>query len=156
MKTEIVKLINRIESEIGKTPTGELRNLLCDTNIMIHTLNKLIDTQKKTNEKKILNMNMKTGIELIAIERQEQIDKHGRTIKSDIETNKAYQLTEAAAVLSTELFRSSKKRFAAMPDDWDDEVSLKMCRKNRKERLIIAGALIAAELDKICTEEIIN
>lgn len=93
------------------------------------------------------------GIELIAKERKEQIEKHGRTIESDIETNKAYQLTEAAAVLSTELARSSKKRFAMMPDDWDDEISLKMCRKSRKERLIIAGALIAAELDKICALE---
>ena len=92
---------------------------------------------------------MKTGIELIAIERQEQIDKHGRTIESDIANNKAYQLTEAAAVLCTEKVRSSKQRFSLMPDDWDDEISLKMCRKSRKERLIIAGALIAAELDKI-------
>lgn len=92
---------------------------------------------------------MKTGIELIAIERQEQIEKHGRTIESDINNNKAYQLTEAAAVLLTEKVRSAKQRFSLMPDDWDDEISLKMCRKSRKERLIIAGALIAAELDKI-------
>ncbi len=96
---------------------------------------------------------MKTGIELIAKERQEQIEKHGRTIESDIELNRAYQLTEAAAVLSTEMARSSKKRFAMMPDDWDDEISLKMCKKGRKERLIIAGALIAAELDKILALE---
>jgi len=92
---------------------------------------------------------MKTGVELIAQERAEQIEKHGRTIESDIANNKAYQLTEAAAVLSTERFRSSKQRFSLMPDDWDDEISLKICRKSRKERLIIAGALIAAELDKI-------
>lgn len=93
------------------------------------------------------------GIELITKERKEQIEKHGRTIESDIELNKAYQLTEAAAVLSTEMVRSSKKRFAMMPDDWDDVISLKMCKKPRKERLIIAGALIAAELDKICALE---
>ena len=96
---------------------------------------------------------MKTGIELIAEEREEQINKHGRTIDSDRENNKAYQLTEAAAILSTEMFRSSKKRFAAMPDEWDDEICLKMCRKDRKQRLIIAGALIAAELDKIITNK---
>ena len=94
-----------------------------------------------------------TGIELITKERKEQIEKHGRTIESDIKLNKAYQLTEAAAVLSTEMARSSKKRFAMMPDDWDDEISLKMCKKGRKERLIIAGALIAAELDKIIALE---
>lgn len=92
---------------------------------------------------------MKTGIELIAQERAEQIEKHGITVEKDAEINKAYQLTEAAAVLSTEKVRSSKQRFSLMPDDWDDEICLKMCRKKRKERLIIAGALIAAELDKI-------
>lgn len=90
-----------------------------------------------------------TGIELIAKERQEQIHKHSKTIESDVANNKAYQLTEAAAVLSTEKFRSSKQRFSLMPDDWDDEISLKMCRKSRKERLIIAGALIAAEIDRL-------
>jgi len=90
-----------------------------------------------------------TGIELIAIERQEQIEKHGRTIESDMQTNKAHQLTEAAAVLCTEMARSPKKRFAMFPDDWDSEICLKMCKKSRKKRLIIAGALIAAELDKI-------
>ena len=96
---------------------------------------------------------MSKGIELIAQERKEQIEKHGRTVESDIEINKAYQLTEVAAILSTEKARSSKQRFSMMPDDWDDIISLKMCRKPRKQRLIIAGALIAAELDKICALE---
>ncbi len=31
------KLIKRIEDEINKTPTSELRNLLCDINILIQT-----------------------------------------------------------------------------------------------------------------------
>ena len=32
---EIPELIKRVEVEINKTPTGELRNLLCDTNIVL-------------------------------------------------------------------------------------------------------------------------
>lgn len=32
---EIQELIKRVEVEINKTPTGELRNLLCDTNIVL-------------------------------------------------------------------------------------------------------------------------
>lgn len=32
---EIQKLIKRVEVEINKTPTGELRNLLCDANIVL-------------------------------------------------------------------------------------------------------------------------
>lgn len=32
---EIGNLIKRVESEINKTPTGKLRNLLCDVNIVL-------------------------------------------------------------------------------------------------------------------------
>ena len=32
---QIQELIKRLESEINKTPTGELRNLLCDANIVL-------------------------------------------------------------------------------------------------------------------------
>lgn len=45
---------------------------------------------------------MKSGIELIAAERQEQIEKHGRTIKSDIANNKDFQLSYAASTLCCE------------------------------------------------------
>jgi hypothetical protein len=93
--------------------------------------------------------NRMNGIELIAKERQEQIDKHGISVENDATYNKAYQLTEAAAILATELFPSPRKRFAAMPSDWNDKQCLKMANKPRFQRLAIAGALIAAELDKI-------
>jgi hypothetical protein len=36
---ETQELIKRVELEILKTPTGELRNLLCDVNIMLQTIN---------------------------------------------------------------------------------------------------------------------
>ena len=32
---EIQELIKRVEAEISKTPTGKLRNLLCDANIVL-------------------------------------------------------------------------------------------------------------------------
>lgn len=32
---ELQELIKRIEVEINKTPSGELRNLLCDANILL-------------------------------------------------------------------------------------------------------------------------
>jgi len=94
-----------------------------------------------------------TGVELISKERREQIEKHGRTVQMDVDHNRAYQLAEAASVLTTEKFRNSKHRFSLMPEEWDDEISLKMCKKGRKERLAIAGALIAAELDRIIENE---
>lgn len=42
---------------------------------------------------------MKTGIELIAEERREQIEKHGRTIERDILYNRTRQLSSGAAML---------------------------------------------------------
>ena len=92
---------------------------------------------------------MKTGIELIAEERQEQIEKHNRTIESDIKNNGAFQLSKAAAALIHPDFRTAKDRFRVMPNEWDDLITLKMCRKSYEDRLVIAGALIAAEIDRI-------
>ena len=41
---EIKELLLRIESEIAKTPTSDLRNLLCDANIVIRSLDNRINT----------------------------------------------------------------------------------------------------------------
>lgn len=86
---------------------------------------------------------MKTGIELIAEERQEQITKHGRAIDKDIEQNHEGQLiTGAIAII--------KADDSEMPADWNDLIlNQKMVDKPYKERLVIAGALIAAEIDRI-------
>ena len=92
---------------------------------------------------------METGIELIRKEREEQILKHGRTTELDIQANKRMQLADAAAVLATPLIGTPRKRLSLMPSDWDDTIALKMCSKSYKERLILAGALLAAELDRL-------
>jgi len=92
---------------------------------------------------------MKTGIELIAQERKEQIEKHGRTIEKDVIENAGLQLSTGASVLINRSFKSSRQRLSLMPDEWDDLICLKMVSKTYKERLIIAGALIAAEIDRL-------
>jgi len=99
---------------------------------------------------------MKTGIELIAEERQEQIEKHGRSVEQDVKNNKALQLSAAASVLIHHDIRTPRKRLAIMPTSWDDDICFKMCKKEYKERLIIAGALIAAEIDRIQNTTIYN
>lgn len=38
MDKEISELVKRLEAEISNTPTGELRDLLCDANITIQSL----------------------------------------------------------------------------------------------------------------------
>ncbi len=87
---------------------------------------------------------MKTGIELITEERQEHFTKHGRTIESDARTNSNRELRDAAS----ELFKNDPylKRF---PVDWQGPIMAHAMAKSYKDRLVIAGALIAAEIDRI-------
>ena len=87
---------------------------------------------------------MKTGIELIAIERQEQIEKHGRTIESDVIGNSKRELKNAAMELIEDW-----PKFDDMPNSWKSPIMRHAIQKGYKERLIIAGALIASEIDRL-------
>lgn len=91
---------------------------------------------------------MKTGIELITQERKEQIEKHGRSIQSDIDTNNFGQLAWAASWLTSRYLKDRGVKYTA-PTGWDLQAWQKIHDKPYKERLIIAGALIAAEIDRI-------
>lgn len=86
----------------------------------------------------------KSGVELIAIERKEQLEKHGRSRLADARSNNRRQLRYAAHVLI-----GDRSFISDPPIDWSPEIWEKMKRKPVKQRLIIAGALIAAELDRI-------
>jgi len=88
-----------------------------------------------------------TGIELIAKERQEQIEKHGRTLESDQRQNGSYQLSIAATKILS--YPADVHNHNIPPVGWDVDIYKKMASKSYKERLIIAGALIAAEIDRI-------
>lgn len=90
----------------------------------------------------------KTGIELIAKERQEQIEKHGRTIEKDVSENDNEQLSLGALMLLSVDYEEGIDH-ASYPEGWDEEICTKMIGKSYEERLIIAGALIAAELDRL-------
>jgi len=88
---------------------------------------------------------MKTGVELIAIERAEQIEKHGRTPERDVKENHDHQLRYGAQ----RIIDVPKNRYNNPPDGWTPGIWEKMCDKSYTERLIIAGALIAAEIDRL-------
>jgi hypothetical protein len=95
---------------------------------------------------------MKTGIELIAKERQEQIEKHRRTVVKDVQLNTHFQLSEAASVLCCESWGCAELEDIIedhCPSGWDDILWAKMMNKSYEERLILAGALIAAEIDRL-------
>ena len=89
-----------------------------------------------------------TGAGLIQDERAKQI-KRKFDVKHDLRVNGGGQLTEAVLKLV------DKKAVAkqSAPRMWDKELWAKMQKKQRKEKLIVAGALIAAEIDCILAEE---
>lgn len=86
----------------------------------------------------------KTGIQLITQERNEQIHKHNIQVCDDKANNDNEQLRRGARKLL-----SPSPNELPPPEGWSDHIWQKMSNKSVKERLIIAGALIAAELDRI-------
>ncbi len=99
---------------------------------------------------------MKTGIELIAEERQEQIEKHGRTVQSDIDFNKENQLISGIMLMVSSLgflkagIEMPKEAFEDLrPEGWGREICWKMLSKPEIEQLQIIGAFAAAEIDRI-------
>lgn len=92
---------------------------------------------------------MKTGVELITEERQKQIDKHGFTGKHHAMHPELYeddQLIYAAHVLSD---RELEVGDYQEPDNWDADWFDRLVDRPYLERLTIAGALIAAEIDRL-------
>lgn len=83
-----------------------------------------------------------TGIERIAKEREEQIHKHGKSVTSDYFTHPNNELVAAAFALIAE----SEEDF---PVAFEKKQVRKMLKKSDIERLAIAGALLAAEIDRI-------
>ncbi len=95
---------------------------------------------------------MRTGIELIAIERKEQIEKHGYTIQEDV--NRYEDFAPDTGDLAKAAISSIVGNRKEFPYSWTDSPFIdKICAKNYKDRLIVAGALIAAEIDLIIANE---
>jgi hypothetical protein len=93
-------------------------------------------------------MTQLTGVELIAKERQEQIEKHGQTIERDLRDNENQQLAIGAQMLLAAEWEEGIDS-ESYPYGWNKEICHHMLSKPYKERLIIAGALIAAEIDRL-------
>lgn len=90
---------------------------------------------------------MKNGIELIAQERQEQIEKHGYSKERD----KRYtggQLLQAAQFCLV-----PKRSNSDWPQDWSTSPKYKIFDKSRIGQLACAGAFYMAENDRIGEEK---
>lgn len=98
---------------------------------------------------------MKTGVELIAKERQRQIKQEGHTLKSDQDTNRSQELAAAAACYA--MPPKDRKDACLFPADHNGMPKLwpwgskwwKPTSENRIKELVKAGALIAAEIDRL-------
>jgi hypothetical protein len=85
------------------------------------------------------------GIHEIAREREEQLTKHQRTVVDDALFNDDEQLASAAM----ELISSTPDPGFCDEIAWNPTIWEHMTGKSYRDRLIIAGALIAAEIDRL-------
>lgn len=97
-------------------------------------------------------MSKLTGAELIAQERQRQIDIEGWTPEHDAEHNKGEMVQAAICYAREESKRRYQPQFSREPHlqgwPWNDDW-WKPCPNNRIHELAKAGALIAAEIDRL-------
>lgn len=95
---------------------------------------------------------MKTGIELIAQERQEQTKKHNWSLDHD-SLHDTGQLRKMAAILcciDTDAKVESPCEFYSGSNTWGLEEKL---HSDIIHRLKVAGALIAAEIDRLQNQQ---
>jgi hypothetical protein len=92
---------------------------------------------------------MMTGAQLIARERREQIEKHGKTVTKDRLNNPGAELPRAALRLVGATIGGQNFKW---PGAWKPEICGKIDAKPDLEKLIIAGAFIAAEIDRRLAE----
>ncbi len=93
-----------------------------------------------------------SGAMEILEERYEQLEKHGYTTQFDIDKNGGFQLIEMAQALMNPYTPSIEEIIKKMPDGLQqgmtDKEWCRMMQKSFQERLRIAGALIAAQIDR--------
>lgn len=88
------------------------------------------------------------AIQLIKKERAEQIEKHGYDIDFDYSNNSDCQLVVGAIGLLI-----GHEEVESELTNWNLEAYRKMASKPYKKRLIIAAALLAAEIDRTIKQE---
>ena len=83
-----------------------------------------------------------TGAEFITKERDEQLEKHGISVAADYEANANGELLDAATAII-------QRDPVVWPITWDSATYKKIRLKPREEQLAIAGAFLAAEIDRL-------
>ena len=93
---------------------------------------------------------MEPGMELINTERNEQLVKHNKSVLFDIAHNTRNQLVQAVKYLIRQEISDKTLNYLQKicPFGWDLQQWLMMIQKPYINRLIIAAALLAAEIDR--------
>lgn len=86
------------------------------------------------------------GVMRVAVERDEQINKHGFSLEEDAKYYAQGELVSAA------LFCLNPSNSLLWPADWDAHFMHKILAKTEEERLVVAGAFICAELDRLAVD----
>lgn len=89
-----------------------------------------------------------TSIQLIAKERKRQINKEHFDIDNDIMFNDLGELAQAASAYAYPIWEKDNSIPKQFPDSWDDKW-WKPTPDDRIRELVKAGALIAAEIDRL-------
>lgn len=128
---------------------NELINELNTEGDVVHGIEKFTHQEVIDWFDSILNppKSILSGIRLISDERQKQIDKHGFTGKHHAEHPEWYDNRQLIQAAETLLMPEIKSCF--VPTNWDGKWFFDLCKRDYKQRLVIAGALIAADLDRL-------
>ena len=91
-----------------------------------------------------------TGVELIAAERARQVEFHDRTAEHD-DGHDNYEMASAACCYAQPAFGGpySHPTKGRAPTDWPWELEFWKPSPDQVRNLVKAGALIAAEIDRI-------
>jgi hypothetical protein len=89
---------------------------------------------------------MSKGVELIAAERQRQVEEEGYTTEHDDDNHKRGEIVAAAC-------HYAAPDYCPYPVTWPILMGKFREDKPRLRQLVIAGALIAAEIDRLLRQE---
>ena len=130
-----------------------MKDRLSEIKKICETYDKWTDAESAILEIIELTHNVEsTGLDSIHRERAEQINIHKRTVQLDVKLNDMFQLSSAASLLcypQDNCLTADDIIEDHCPVDWNRKIWSKMVLKPYKQRLIIAGALIAAEIDRL-------
>lgn len=92
-----------------------------------------------------------TGIQLIAKERQEQIEKHGFDVEHD-EYYSHGELVDAFNFCIAQARKDYSAKERSWPEHWDEHFKQKIIKKSKIGQLTVAGAFLKAENERCKTD----